>query len=118
MRVLVCGGRDFTNRPLLYSTLGNLHHQFGVDVVIEGDARGADRLAGYWARHHGIDDLKFRADWDAHGKAAGPIRNKKMLAEGRPDMVLAFAGGRGTAHMVKIAREAWDRDIRSVRIEG
>ena len=106
MRVLVCGGRDFSDTAFAYRTLNRLHKERGFDVVIEGDARGADRIAGYWARRLGVDDLKFRADWDAHGRRAGPIRNQRMLDEGRPDLVVAFPGGRGTADMTRRAREA------------
>lgn len=40
------------------------------------------------------------------GKAAGPIRNQRMLDDGKPDRVLAFPGGRGTANMVKLAKAA------------
>jgi len=39
-----------------------------------------------------------------HGRAAGPVRNAQMLAEGKPDFVVAFPGGRGTADMCKQAR--------------
>ena len=48
-----------------------------------------------------IDVLWFDADWQKYGRAAGPIRNKQMLDEGSPDLVIAFAGGRGTENMVK-----------------
>lgn len=106
MRLLVCGGRDFTDTELAYRVLDRLHRQRGIDVVIEGHARGADRIAGYWARRNGINNLKFPADWNTHGKAAGAIRNAQMLTEGKPDAVLAFPGGRGTADMVRRAREA------------
>lgn len=106
MRLLVCGGRDFRDTKLAYRVLDRLNRAHGIDVVIEGDARGADRIAGYWARRNRIDNIKFRADWDTHGLAAGTIRNGQMLAEGKPDMVLAFPGGRGTADMIRRARAA------------
>jgi predicted polyphosphate/ATP-dependent NAD kinase len=83
--------------------LDAMHRALGIDVLIEGDARGADRIAGYWARKNRVINLKFRADWNAHGKAAGAIRNQQMLDEGKPTHVLAFPGGRGTADMVRRA---------------
>jgi len=46
------------------------------------------------------------AEWDKFGRRAGPLRNEQMLREGKPDVVVAFPGGRGTAHMVRIAKEA------------
>ena len=106
MRLLVCGGRDFSDREHAYRTLDRLARAHQIDVVIEGDARGADRIAGYWARVRKIDNLKFRADWATHGPAAGPIRNQRMIDEGKPDLVLAFPGGSGTADMLKRARAA------------
>ena len=105
MRVLVCGGRDFSNTPLLYNVLDNLYKTEIVDCIIEGDARGADRIAGYWAKKNRVDLLLFPANWNL-GKSAGFIRNKQMLEEGKPDLVIAFPGGKGTANMVKLAKEA------------
>lgn len=103
MRILVCGGRDFSDTDLLYRTLDELARCCQIDAIIEGDARGADRIAGYWAKKNRIDLLLFPADWSL-GKKAGPLRNQKMLDEGKPDLVLAFPGGRGTADMVARAQ--------------
>jgi hypothetical protein len=104
MRLLVCGGRNFSDTEHAYKVLDGLHRMHGIDVLIEGNARGADRIAGYWARRNGVHNMKFDADWNRHGKAAGAIRNQQMLDIGKPDMVLAFPGGRGTADMVRRAR--------------
>lgn len=106
MKVLVCGGRDWADTDYVYQTLSRIWRDTGFDVLIEGDARGVDRMAGYWARRMRIENRKFPADWKAHGKAAGPIRNAQMLAEGKPDLVIAFPGGAGTADMVRRARAA------------
>lgn len=106
LRVLVCGGRGFADVGLLYGTLDNLHKAKGIACIIEGNAGGADRMAGFWARKHRIDNLKFPADWTKHGKAAGPIRNQRMLDEGRPDLVVAFPGGKGTDDMVRRSQQA------------
>jgi len=76
-------------------------------VVIQGGAKGADRMAREWCcRQPEIQMINEPADWKMHGRAAGPIRNKRMLDEYEPDMVLAFPGGAGTANMVKQARAA------------
>jgi len=106
MRVLVCGGRDFSDRGAIHKALNDLSRAEVIDAVIEGDAHGADRIAGYWARQRGITNLKFKADWATHGKGAGPIRNQRMIDEGRPDLVVAFPGGKGTADMTRRARSA------------
>lgn len=103
MRILVCGGRDFADSDLLNRTLDQLAKTHFIEAVIEGNGRGADRMAGFWARKHGIDNLKYPPDWDRYGAAAGPMRNQEMIDDGRPDLVIAFPGGRGTQDMIKRA---------------
>jgi hypothetical protein len=117
MRVLVCGGREFTDRAFLETTLDRLHRQCGFTALIEGDALGADRLAGAWAEARGLDHLVFKADWDGLGAKAGPRRNRQMLEQGLPDLVVAFPGRSGTAHMIRIARAAGVAviDVRNAR---
>jgi hypothetical protein len=52
-----------------------------------------------------IKHVEMKPDWKRHGPAAGPMRNQRMLDWG-PDLVVAFAGGKGTADMVRRARAA------------
>lgn len=127
MKVLVCGGRGFGEVPagcppeairryrdraereafMLFETLHEIHLETPIEQVIHGDCKtGADRLAGLWARHMMIEERPFPADWKTHRNAAGPIRNQKMLDEGKPDLVVAFPGGKGTADMTRRASAA------------
>jgi hypothetical protein len=108
VRVLVCGSRDFDDRELMLWFCGTFRNG---DVLIEGGARGADRLARQAVEALGFDVRirEFPADWERHGKAAGPIRNQQMLDEGKPDVVVAFVSkplveSRGTADMVRRAK--------------
>jgi len=105
MKVLVCGGRDFRDSGLVRRVLDLVHRDGTIGLVIHGDASGADRLSGGWADLRGVPVEKHPADWRKHGRAAGPIRNAEMLGS-RPDLVVAFPGGRGTADMVRRARTA------------
>jgi hypothetical protein len=105
-RVLVCGGRDFSDRATLTAALDRLHAERGFTLVIAGGARGADTMAEEWAASRGVPCDVYMAEWERLGRKAGPIRNARMLTEGNPDLVVAFPGGRGTAHMVRIARRA------------
>lgn len=114
MRVLVTGGRDFSDRELLFEALDGLHSKHGFTVLIHGDANGADRLSGEWATSRGITVEAHPADWKKHGRAAGPIRNQKMLEE-KPELVVAFPGGKGTADMVRKAKQA---GLEVVMVEG
>lgn len=102
MRVLVCGGRDYADWARVKEVLDALK----VTHIIHGAARGADSLGGRYATEHDILSSEFPALWDKYGRAAGPIRNKQMLTEAKPDLVVAFPGGRGTANMVKQAEKA------------
>lgn len=102
-RYLICGGRDFDNYALMEDALAKLILHPEDAIIFHGDARGADSLADRWAREHGVPVKAFPADWDRHKKAAGPIRNRQMLMEGRPDVVIAFPGGPGTKNMVEQA---------------
>ncbi len=105
MRLLVTGSRDWVDYLLVLRELTLLHRAWGLDVVIHGKCRGADRLAGRAAKELGIPVLEFPAKWDEHGKAAGPIRNQQMLDEGHPDYILAlhdhFDESKGTKDMVE-----------------
>lgn len=108
MRILVCGGRDFNDWGYLDAVLS-----FYVppnSTIVHGDAKGADRLANRWALYYDQSVEAYPADWDKHKKAAGAIRNKEMLDTGI-DLVIAFPGGKGTAHMVSIAKKAGVRVI-------
>lgn len=109
MRVLVCGGRDYADRLAVYRALDEL----GPDFVIEGGATGADRFASDWADDNGVGRTRYDADFRQFGSAAGHFRNKMMLRAGRPDLVMAFPGGRGTADMV---RQTYDAGIEVRRV--
>jgi hypothetical protein len=104
LKVLVCGGRDYNDDVLIYKELDKLGLRPLVDMIIHGGARGVDSIAGWWADSLDIPCLRVPADWRI-GKAAGFYRNKHMLTY-QPDLVLAFPGGKGTANMVQLAREA------------
>ena len=123
MRVLVCGGRDFADKnreeyKFVFSVLHCLCELASEEynpfdswlptdiVIIEGGARGADNAAGDFALVNFCQHIQFPADWKTHGKKAGYIRNKQMLDEGKPDLVIAFLGGKGTAMMVDLATKA------------
>lgn len=108
MRVLVCGSRHFNDYSRLKEVLDEIHKATPIEEIIQGGARGADRLSVEWAVQNVIFQREWKADWDVHGKRAGPIRNYQMLREGKPDQVVAFLapGSRGTKHMVEIAEKA------------
>ena len=106
MKVLVCGGRAFDDLPLFDRRMDELHQRFKFTAVVHGGASGADTMAQFWAGFNGLPIEVYHANWKKHGKAAGPIRNQRMIDEAKPDVVVAFAGGKGTADMKKRALAA------------
>lgn len=105
MRVLVCGSRTWTDVEAIGRELACFP---GDTTIIHGAAKGADAIAETIASQLGFKLLVFPAFWETEGRAAGPLRNLRMLAEGQPDLVLAFhkAGSKGTAHMIRAAEFA------------
>ena len=103
-RILVTGTRHYSDDAHLNAVLDAIQPS----VVIEGAARGADELAHKWATSRGVQNDRYPANWKQYHRAAGPIRNKQMLVEGKPDLVVAFpeAGGRGTQNMMRQALKA------------
>ena len=115
---IICGGRNFADVKMLNSAMGDLIRAYGMPkCVVQGGADGADAMARRWAERHSIDVRTEPADWDIHGRAAGPIRNQAMLDRYKPAMVVAFPGGRGTADMVRRSRKA-DVDVAEIKALG
>lgn len=106
-RALVCGGRHYRGPAQVHTALDRIHAKRAIAVLMEGGATGVDRYAFEWAcANQPITCERWAADWRKYGRAAGPIRNQQMLDEGKPDVVIAFPGGAGTADMVRRARAA------------
>ncbi|KKK46814.1 hypothetical protein LCGC14_3161480 [marine sediment metagenome] len=112
MRVLICGAaprRGVGGWKDPWPIIRELRNLPSTAVIIHGNAKGADKLAGELAHGLGFWVIPVDAEWSRYGKGAGPIRNKKMLSM-RPDLVLAFhediSQSSGTKNMVSIARKA------------
>lgn len=136
MKLLVCGGRRFGDIPERRNNSDLIEYERKVreykfihkkieealewnsteevgswlppngTMIISGAATGADRASIDWAVVHWCPFKEYFADWKRWGRKAGILRNIEMLDQGEPDKVLAFPGGNGTAHMVRIAKEA------------
>ena len=106
MKIIVCGGRHSQDESLVWRYLDNLLDSLPTRelTVIQGGATGVDKHARNWCMARGINFVNYPYP-SGYGRAGGPIRNRRMLVEGKPDLVVAFPGGDGTASMVGIARE-------------
>ena len=97
-------GRNYHDQEHVWTFLSELTAKQPIGLLIHGAATGADRLAQAWARNRLIPDREFDANWPEHGSAAGVIRNQQMIDEGKPDLIVAFPGGPGTADLVQRAK--------------
>ena len=67
MKYIVAGGRDFDNKKIMDQILSaHINPQF--DIIISGDARGADMLGAEWGAQHGVPIQHFPAYWDQYGQ--------------------------------------------------
>lgn len=76
--VLVYGSRDFIDSQYIYDVLDKEHSERKIDLIVNGDAAGADSIASNWAQKNGIPLCLFIPNWKFYGKAGGPIRNRDM----------------------------------------
>lgn len=106
MRVVVTGGRAYQYRDKVNRTLSKVRVKYPGLVIVHGDCpTGADRFAQEWCEVNAISFQRMPANWEKHGKGAGPLRNSLMIYS-KPYAVIAFPGGTGTADCVKKARAA------------
>lgn len=102
MKILICGGRNYSNMERLCAALLEIPL---ATMIIQGGASGADALARGYAEVNGIHYAEVPALWDVLGKKAGPLRNAAMLTL-KPDYCLALPGGKGTDSMCALAEAA------------
>ena len=127
MRVLCCGDRNWQSFEIIRREL----EKFPKDTeIIQGCANGADKMSANISKilklklisssdnDDCISNPGFPANWKRYGRGAGPIRNKQMLDEGKPNLVLAFhndiKNSKGTKNMIE---QAGKRGIKVILIE-
>ena len=100
-KTIVAGGRTYQLSEEDYKILDNA----GISEIVCGGAKGADQCGKEWAKTYEVPVKMFPADWNTHGKAAGPIRNKQMAEYA--DSLIAFWDGksRGTKNMIETAKK-------------
>jgi len=103
-RVIIAGGRDFSDYALLKATMDKLLANITDEItVVCGQAMGADTLGEQYAKENGYAVAYYPADWKQYGKRAGYLRNEQMAQNA--DALAAFWNGesRGTKHMIELA---------------
>jgi hypothetical protein len=103
MKTIIAGSRNLTDYKLIQEAV--TESEFDITRVVVGGARGIDQLAEEWARKNFVKFTVYYPNWNTEGKAAGYIRNEKMVDNA--DALIAIWDGesKGTAHMIDIARK-------------
>ncbi len=99
IKIIVTGGRNFSD----YNRVKNILIKLNPTEIIQGGCSGADALALKFAIENKIPYITYSANWNSEGRAAGPIRNKKMCIENQDATLVIFPGGIGTSNCMKIA---------------
>ena len=100
MKVIIAGSRDITDISVVAPILTEAFVQLNIvkpPEIVSGGAKGVDHIGEIFAKHIGYDLKVFPADWNKHGKAAGPIRNRQMAEY--TDCAILFPGNKGTDSM-------------------
>lgn len=104
-KVIIAGDRNFQDNDLFVEIVETkLKSKLSNMTIISGGQTGADTLAKVYAKSKGIVNLEFDADWNTHGRAAGPLRNAEMakIADG---CLIFDGGGPGSRSMFNIAKQ-------------
>lgn len=111
MKIIIAGGREITNVSVLQAALDSCPFLDDITEVVTGAARGIDTLADQWAEVNGIDRTIFPANWNKYNKAAGQIRNKRMLdyillSYPSCGLIAVPGNGPGTRGMIDLVQKA------------
>jgi hypothetical protein len=101
MKVIIAGGRDYHEYETLLEAIKE--SQFDITTVVSGGAKGVDALGERYADEMNKELNVFEADWAAHGRAAGPIRNRKMSENAEALIAIWDGQSRGTKNMIETA---------------
>jgi hypothetical protein len=101
MKVIIAGGRSYQNYDKLLTAIQNA--QFEITTVVSGGAPGVDAMGEQYAESMNLPLNVYNADWEQYGRAAGPIRNRKMAENA--DALIALWDGKspGTKNMIETA---------------
>lgn len=104
MRLLICAGRHYADSRLCRQALDAFQCLHEVRVVIHGGNQSLGAHIEDWAREIGAHLIRYPPNWQRHGKQAERLRNSFMLADSRPDIVLALPGGADTEELLGQAK--------------
>lgn len=102
MKLIIAGTRTFKDYDYFKSVVMKNLTEMPTEII-SGGAKGTDTLAQEYADEYEIPFTEFPANWEKHGKSAGPIRNREMASHGTHCLVFWDGKSRGTTNMIDIA---------------
>jgi hypothetical protein len=103
MRIIIAGSRNVTDDQVRFALNNCLWLGFA-SAIVSGGARGADLFGEEWAKEQSIDIHRYPADWEKHGKRAGPLRNELMSKNAEGLIAIWDGKSRGTNNMIELAK--------------
>jgi len=101
MKIVVAGSRNMPDAAeKVDSALRMSGWYYRVNVIVSGGSGNVDLAGEVWGREHGCVVRRFSADWDKHGKAAGPIRNRQMAEYSDALVAVCDGESKGTTNMI------------------
>ncbi len=115
-RVIIAGSRFFNNYNFLKRKCEKILENKKKVTILSGGCRGTDKLGEDFAKEKGYDLEVYLAEWNIHGKAAGPIRNTEMVD--KADALIAFVG-KGSVGTKDVIKKAKNKGllIREIKIQ-
>lgn len=112
-KVIIAGSRTISDMSLLEEAIAE--SGFNVELVINGTAKGADKLGKEYADEHDLSVASFPADWDVFKAAgvmhlAGSVRNEEMAVVANKAIVLWDGESTGSKNMIDIMKKRYGAD--------
>jgi hypothetical protein len=103
MRTIVAGSREGIHYDDVLKAMETC--SWTPTEIVSGKARGVDTMGEQWAKENDVPIKEFPADWDNLGRKAGTLRNCQMGDYADALVAVWDGSSRGTAHMIKYAKE-------------
>lgn len=115
LRIIIAGSRSFNDYELLKNKLDYYLQNNNIEdvLIIEGEAKGADKLGKRYAIEKGIEYKGYPADWNKYGKGAGFKRNREMAQNANFCIIFWDGESKGTKNMIDLCQE-YNLDTRIV----
>lgn len=118
MKIFISGRKDYIDWETFQEQMNLLFSQLGeITEIACGGWLGVDGMVDDYAWKHNIPCKKYPIEWKKHGNLAGRIRNRLMLKEFQPDVVVSFCGDWQTADMIDRAQTSGVRTIIEINMD-